>query len=452
METPDVHYARSGDVSIAYQVVGSSPPDLVFLPFLSSLWWIWQYPHFAPFVERLASNRRVTLVNTRGMGLSDRPRVTTIESRMDDVLAVLDTLEIERCSLLGIGETAATSIVFAATYPERVERLIAFLPFVRGRATADYPWGSTEEEWLEEQRSARERWGSSEYLEEFARFMNPQWADDRDYVEAFVWGHRHSLTPSAAADFRRMQMETDVTDVLPIVRVPTLVLGKQRHEGLVRYAAERIPGAEARVLPGEGAAIHEDDGLHSVQAIDEFLAGARSEAVPDSLLTTILFTDLVGSTERAAALGDSAWRDLLAQHHAAVRRALARFRGEERDTAGDGFFATFDGPARAIRCAETIVEDVRGLGLEVRAGIHSGECELHDGEVAGLAVSIGARIAAAAGAGEVLVSQTVRDLVAGAGLELTERGERQLKGVPGTWRLYAVADVDTRALGGRGGG
>ena len=279
----------------------------------------------------------MTLVNTRGMGLSDRPRVTTIESRMDEVLAVLDTLEIERCSLLGIGETAATSIVFAATYPERVERLIAFLPFVRGRATADYPWGSTEEEWPEEQRSARERWGSREYLEEFACFMNPQWAEDPAYVEAFVWGHRHSLTPSAAADFRRMQMETDVTDVLPIVRVPTLVLGKQRHEGLIRYAAERIPDAEARVLPGEEAAIHEDDGIHSVHAIDDFLAGGRSDEVPDSLLTTFLFTDLVGSTERAAALGDSAWRDLLAQHHAAVRRALARFRGEERDTAGDGF-------------------------------------------------------------------------------------------------------------------
>jgi len=203
-----------------------------------------------------------------------------------------------------------------------------------------------------------------------------------------VWGHRQSLTPSAAADFRRMQMETDVTDVLPIVRVPTLVLGKQRHEGLIRYAAERIPDAEARVLPGEGAAIHEDDGIHSVHAIDDFLAGGRSDEVPDSLLTTMLFTDLVGSTERAAALGDSAWRDLLARHHAAVRRALARFRGEERDTAGDGF---------------------------------------------------GARIAAAAGAGDVLVSQTVKDLVAGAGLELTERGERELKGVPGTWRLYAVS-------------
>jgi pimeloyl-ACP methyl ester carboxylesterase len=349
-------------------VVGAGPPDLVFLPFLSSLWWLWQYPHFGPFVERLARDRRVTLVNTRGMGLSDRPRVTTIESRMDDVLAVLDHLEIARCSLLGIGETAATCILFAATHPERVERLIAFMPFVRGIASEDYPWGTSREEWLEEQREWRERWGSREYLEEFARVMNPQWADDREYGEAFVWGHRHSVTPSAAADFRRMQMETDVTDVLPIVRVPTLVLGKHRHEGLVRYVAEQIPGAEARVLPGEGAAIHEDDGLHSVQAIDEFLAGARFEAVPDSLLTTILFTDVVGSTERAAALGDSAWRDVLAQHHAAVRRALARFRGEERDTAGDGFFATFDGPARAIRCAETIVDDVRALGSRFAPG------------------------------------------------------------------------------------
>jgi class 3 adenylate cyclase len=269
--------------------------------------------------------------------------------------------------------------------------------------------------------------------------MNPQWADDPEYVEAFVWGHRHAVTPGAAADFRRMQMESDVTDVLPIVRVPTLVLGKQRLERALRYVTERIPEAEALVLPGEGMAIHEHDGVHSVRAIDEFLAGTASQAVPDSLLTTILFTDLVGSTDRAAALGDSAWRDLLADHHAAVRRALARFRGEERDTAGDGFFATFDGPARAIRCAETIVDDVRALGLDVRAGIHTGECELHDGKVAGLAVSIGARIAGSAGAGEVLVSQTVKDLVAGAGLSLAERGEHELKGVPGTRHLYAVA-------------
>jgi class 3 adenylate cyclase/pimeloyl-ACP methyl ester carboxylesterase len=440
METPDVQYARSGDVAIAYQVVGDGPPDLVFLPFLSSLWWLWQYPHFAPFVDRLARNRRVTLVNTRGMGLSDRPRAgISIEARLDDILATLDELGIERCSLLGVGETAATCFVFAATYPERVERLIAFTPLVRGLTSDDYPWGATREEWLEEQRTWRERWGRREYLEEFARFMNPQWADEPAYVDTFVWGHRHSLTPAAAAEFRRMQMETDVTDVLPTVRVPTLILTKGRASGPSGYAAERIPDAQLVVLPGEGFAIHEEDGLHSVQAIDDFLAGAAAREVPESLLTTILFTDLVGSTKLAATLGDTAWRDVLTQHHAVVRRALARFRGEERDTAGDGFFATFDGPARAIRCAQAIVEEVRPLGLEVRAGVHTGECELHDGKVAGLAVSIGARVAAAAGTGEVLVSQTVRDLVAGAGLELTGRGERELKGVPGTWRLYAVA-------------
>jgi class 3 adenylate cyclase len=220
--------------------------------------------------------------------------------------------------------------------------------------------------------------------------------------------------------------------------VPTLVLGKQRHEGLVRYAAERIPDAEARLLPGEGAAIHEDDGVHSVQAIDEFLAGARSDAVPDSLLTTIIFTDLVGSTERAAALGDSAWRDLLAQHHAAVRRALARFRGEERDTAGDGFFATFDGPARAIRCAQAVIESVGEIGLDLRAGVHTGECELHESKVAGIAVSVGARVAGSAAPGEVLVTATVRDLVAGSGIEFEGRDERELKGVQGKWRLYAA--------------
>jgi class 3 adenylate cyclase len=439
VEVPDVHYARSGDVAVAYQVVGEGPTDLVFLPFLSGLWWLWQYPQFAPFGNRMADSNRLVLVNTRGMGLSGRPRGLTIEARMDDVLAVLDALAIERCTLFGWGETAATCIVFAASYPERVERLILYVPFVRGVSSEDYPWGQTREEWLEDLRLERERWGEREYMEEFARELNPQWADDREYIETFVWFQRHSVSPGAAVEFRRLNMEMDVTDVLPSVHAPTLVLTKERHRDPSRYVAERIPDARLVELPGEGMAIFEHQGVHAAEAIETFLRGEVPAEVPDSVLATILFTDLVGSTERAAELGDRSWQELLAKHHALVRRELARFRGEERDTAGDGFFATFDGPARAIRAAQAIIGGVRELGLEIRAGVHTGECELHDGKIAGIAVSTGARVAAAAGAGEVLVSSTVKDLVVGSEVEFADRGTHELKGVPGEWRLFAVS-------------
>jgi class 3 adenylate cyclase len=439
VEVPDVHYARSGDVAVAYQVVGEGPPDLVFLPFLSSLWWLWQFPHFPPFADRLAESRRLVLLNTRGMGLSDRPRGLTVESRMDDVLAVLDALEIERCTLYGWGETAATCIVCAASYPERVERLILHVPFVRGVASEDYPWGRTREEWLEDLRQERERWGEREYMEEFARSVNPQWADDPDYIETFVWMHRHAVSPGAAFEFWRLHMELDVVDVLPAVRVPTLVLTKERHRDPSRYVADRIPDARLVELPGEGMSAFEHEGVHTADAIDAFLRGDVPEEVPDSVLATVLFTDLVGSTERSVELGDRAWRELLAKHHALVRRELARFRGEERDTAGDGFFATFDGPARAIRAAQAIIGGVPELGLEVRAGVHTGECELHDGKIAGIAVTTGARVSAAAGAGEVLVSSTVKDLVAGSEIEFENRGTHELKGVPGEWTLFAVS-------------
>jgi class 3 adenylate cyclase len=439
VEVPDVHYARSGDVAIAYQDVGAGPTDLVFLPFVSGLWWLWTYPHFAPFANRLAESSRLVLVNTRGMGLSDRPRGVTIEARMDDVLAVLDALEIERCTLLGVGETAATCIVFAASYPERVERLIIYIPFMRGIATEEYPWAPPQDEWPEIIRSERERWGQREYLEEMSRHINPQWADDPEYREHHVWFHRHSLSPAAAVEFRRLQMELDVTDVLSAVRVPTLVLSKERLRDSCAYAANRIPDARIVDLPGEGLAIFEHDGVYAAEAIEAFMGGEPPAEVPDSVLATILFTDLVGSTERASELGDRAWRELLAKHHGLVRRELGRFRGEEQDTAGDGFFATFDGPARAIRAAQAIVCGVRELGLEIRAGVHTAECEVHDGKVAGIAVSTGARVAAVAAPGEVLVSSTVKDLVPGSGIEFEDRGTHELKGVPGEWRLFAVS-------------
>jgi class 3 adenylate cyclase len=388
------------------------------------------------FLLRMAESCRVILINTRGTGLSDRPRGVTIESRMADILAVSDAVGSERFALLGMADGAATCAVFAASYPERVDRLILHMPVAGGTATADFPWAPTREAWLEQLRRDRDRWGEREYLEDMGRAINPQWADDQDYLNWFVWNQRMAVSPGGAAEFRRIQMETDIADVLPSIRLPTLILTKQRSREQCVFVAERIPGAQLVMLPGVGGAIHEND--EGVKEIESFLRGEATLAVPDSVLATLLFTDLVGSTERAALVGDRAWRDLLARHHSVVRRELARFRGEERDTAGDGFFATFDGPARAIRCAHAIIDGVTRLGIELRAGVHTGECELHEQKVTGIAVSIGARVAGAAQAGEVLVSSTVKDLVAGSGIEFEERGEHELKGVPGSWSLFAA--------------
>jgi class 3 adenylate cyclase len=429
VQVPDVNYALSGDVSIAYQVFGDGPV-LVFLPFFSNLYALWDFEPWTRMCARLAATRRVIMINPRGVGLSDRPRGFTVESRVDDIRAVMDAEGVARAPLLAIGESSATSAVFAASYPERVERLILYAPARRGVEQAERAEALAR---LDDERS---RWGRRDHLEEFARFMNPQWADDQEYVEWFVRQHRMASSPGGWRDFQRMTIELDVTDVLAAIRLPTLVVSKERARETAEDVAARIEGCELVIVPGEGFAIHENDFV--VEATQRFLEGASQQAIPESVLTTLPFTDLVGSTEHAAELGDRAWRDLLSQHHEIVRRELARFRGVEVDTAGDGFFATFDGPARAIHAANAIVANVRDLGLDVRAGLHTGECELHEGKVAGIAVSLGARVSAAAEPGEVLVSSTVKDLVAGSGIEFEDRGTRELKGVPGEWRLYAV--------------
>jgi class 3 adenylate cyclase len=428
---PDVQYAQSGDVSIAYQALGEGPPDLVFLPFLANIYTLWQQPRFAEFGRLLAIGRRLVVVNPRGVGLSDRPRGFTVESRMDDIRAVMDDVGSERAAVLGIAEQGATCAVFAASYPDRVERLILYLPWGRLRDLYD------EDRQPEHLHREREKWGRRDFLEEYARTINPQWADDAEYVNWFVWHHRLTASPAAWVEFRRMQLDLDITDVLPAIRVPTLVLAKDFMRRAGEAVASEIPNCELLVVPGRGGAIHEND--YTVEAIEAFLAGAQQQRIPDSVLATVLFTDLVGSTERAVELGDRAWRDLLERHNEAVRRELERYRGVEVDTAGDGFFARFDGPARAIACARAITERVPELGLQVRAGIHTGECERVGEKIAGLAVNVGARVSGAAGPGEVLVSGTVKDLVAGSGIEFEDRGAHELKGVPGEWRLYAVA-------------
>jgi len=435
MEVPDVSYARaSGDVAIAYQVVGEGETDMVIYPFLSNIWSLWHLPAFGDFGLRVARRRRVIVVNPRGVGLSDRPRGFTVESRMDDILAVLDAVGIERAALLGMAEAAATCAVFAASHPERVEHLMLHTPYARGirdesgRAAA-----------LERLRDERARWGSRELLEESARRLNPQWADDENYLHWFVWHHRLTSSPAAIFEFRRMTLELDIRDVLPAIRVPTLVTSKELMREEAAEVAALIPGARHVEIPGRGMAIMENDFV--LEAIEDFLAGASARSIPDSVLATLLFTDLVGSTERGAALGDSAWRELLARQRVVARRELERYRGSEVDTAGDGLFARFDGPARAIACAREVIRGTRALGLDLRAGIHTGECELVEGKPAGVSVHVGARVSARAEAGEVLVTGTVKDLVAGSGIAFEPRGEHDLKGVPGTWPIYAVSDA-----------
>ncbi|MGH3127558.1 MAG: alpha/beta fold hydrolase, partial [Gaiellaceae bacterium] len=432
MDVPDIRYTRSGDVAIAYQVVGDGDHDLVLLPFLGNIWSFWRLYGFAEFGHKLAEGRRLIVVNPRGVGLSDRPRGFTVESRMDDITAVMDAVESERASVLGIGESAATCAVFAASYPERVDRLVLHTPYARG-LTGDDDRARA----FERIRDERERWGDRDYLEELGRALNPQWADVPEYLQRFVEHHRLTASPATIVEFRRMQVELDISDVLPAIRVPTLVLGKRLAEGPAEVA-EAIPGATYIELPGQGFALWEND--LALEAINDFLAGATPKHVPDSVLATVLFTDLVDSTTRAVELGDREWRDVLTRHHADVRRELARYRGEEVDTAGDGFFCRFEGPARAMACARAIVESAAELDLRVRAGVHTGECERVGEKISGIAVVTGARISSLAGPGEVLVSSTVKDLVAGSGLAFEDRGEHELKGVPGTWRLYAVAD------------
>ena len=439
MDVPDVRYARAGGVAIAYQVVGEGPHTLVFSPHLCDLLTIWLNPHVRQFLDVVAARLRLVVFNPRGTGLSDRPRNATLEARMDDIAAVLDAVGSPRASLFGISTSANACALFAATYPERVERLILAVPFPRGIRDESYPWSFSEEQWLDWLRQVRDRWGDREFLEAWGREVEPSATEDPEVAELFVWQHRLGLSPGAAADWIRMSMETDIVDVLGAIRVPTLVLHRpddpNRGEASARFVAERIRDAQVLELRTKAGSPFSTE---SAEAIVGFLEGEARPEVPDSVLATVLFTDLVNSTSRAATLGDRAWSELLGRHHADVRRELGIHRGQEVDTAGDGFFCRFDGPARAIACARRIVEGARDHELEVRAGVHTGECELVGEKIAGIAVVAGARISSLAAPGEVLVSRTVRDLVAGSGFAFEERGEHELKGVPGTWSLYAA--------------
>jgi class 3 adenylate cyclase len=443
VEIPDVKYARSGDVAIAYQVVGAGPLDLVFIRgTIADLMAGWDQPLFIAHVDGLAESGRVLLFDKRGSGLSDPVRqVPTLETRMDDVRAVMDAAGSERAVLWAAQEGSRIALLFAATYPERTNALVLYDPTARGLWAPDYPWAPDDEAWRRELREIHDRWGDRWYLSERVHRLAPSRARDEEFVDWFVSYMRRSASPAEAVAFHRMSMEGDVRDILSAVRSPTLLLHRSETRDEALYVAAHLKGARRVEIEGLRDWFSWADPERNGRMLEEtrrFVEGLSAPPAPDRVLATVLFTDIVGSTSRAAELGDSGWRELLHRHHTLVRGELARFRGEELDTSGDGFFAAFDGPGRAIECALAIRDSVRSLGLEIRAGLHTGECERVDRKLGGIAVPTGARIAGLADAGEVLVSQTVKDLVAGSGLRFDDRGGHELKGVPGTWRLYAV--------------
>jgi pimeloyl-ACP methyl ester carboxylesterase/class 3 adenylate cyclase len=443
---PETHYAKSGEINIAYQVVGNGPLDLVFVPgFISHLDLQWADPRIARFLEKLASFSRLILFDKRGTGLSDPVAApATLEDRMDDVRAVMDAAGSECAALLGLSEGGAMSVLFAATYPERTRALILCGTFATGTLDPDDNPGG--QRWVDEfhrVRAAAEHWGEGRTLEIFA----PSADSERDRIGRGIF-ERSAASPQMTRTLLDMVVETDVRDLLPSIRVPTLVLHREEEFVPVesaRYLAEHIPGARLVVLPGMDHMPFYGDAEGYAEEIEEFLTGARHAPPSDRVLTTVMFTDIVGSTERAGALGDARWRELVGRHDELVRSELEHHRGREVKTMGDGFLATFDGPARGIRCARAIADKVRALDIGLRAGLHTGECELVGDDIGGMAVNIGARIGALAGADEVLVSNTVKDLVVGSGISFTDRGAQQLKGVPGEWRVFAVDRVETPA-------
>ena len=441
MNRPETRYAWNGEVSLAYQVVGQGDLDLLYLQgYCSNVDMNWESRHLANFLRGLARHGRLIVTDRRGWGCSERftpGSVPDVDVLTDDILAVMSEVRSEQVAIIATYESAIVGSLFAAVYPERTKALILVDPQVTYLPTDETPWMPTLSRWQKQIELVRDTWGTTDWWD----------APHGDEGEWFSRYARASVTPGGLAAELDSYLETDVRAVLPSIQVPTLVLvdTESFYEVLPetgRFVATKIPGA--RVVE------HSSQGGHHfhwyaradsiVDEVGRFLAAIREEDESfDRVLATVLFTDIVGSTERAAALGDRRWRKIVEQHHSAVRTLLARYRGVEMDTAGDGFFASFEGPARAVRCAAAIVDAVRPLGIEVRAGLHTGEMERLDSKVGGVAVNIGARVAAMAAPSEVLVSQTVKDLMVGSDLRFEDRGSHELKGVPGAWKVYAVA-------------
>jgi pimeloyl-ACP methyl ester carboxylesterase len=440
LSPPETRYAKSGGVHIAYQVFGHGESDLVFVPgWTSHIEYAWEEPVFARFLNRLGSFCRVTWFDKRGTGLSDRDvGLPTLEQRMDDVRAVMDTVGIQRAAIFGTSEGGSMSILFAATYPEKVSHLILYGAFARRIWDPDYPWAPTlkqREEWID---SLERGWGSDVELETLA----PSRAKDEGFKKWFTTYGRLSLSPAAAVALARMNTYIDVRNVLPSIHVPTLVIHRTGDRdvniGNGVYLSKNIPGAKFIELPGNDHVPTAGDTDAVIDQIEEFLTGVRSAGPLDRVLSTILFTDIVDSTKKATEIGDDRWKKLLVTHNDLVRSELAKFRGREIKSTGDGFVAIFDGPGRAVQCAREIIASGKKLGISIRAGLHTGECELVGNDIAGVAVHIASRISGLADGNEVLVSSTIKDLVSGSGIQFQNMGTRSLKGVEGRWHLYSA--------------
>ncbi|HEY0005283.1 MAG TPA: alpha/beta fold hydrolase [Pyrinomonadaceae bacterium] len=439
---PETRYARSGDVNIAYQVIGDAPLDLVFvMGWVSHLEYFWREPSFARFLLRLASFSRLILFDKRGTGLSDRVpinKLPTLEQRMDDVRAVMDAVGSERAALCGVSEGGPMCSLFAATYPEKTIALVMIGTYAKRLRDAEYPWAPTTAERQHFFEEIRAHWGGPVGIEERA----PTMADDPEFREWWATYLRMGASPGAALALTEMNAEIDVRQVLPSVHVPTLVIHRAEDQCLKveegRYVAERIPGAKYVELPGQDHLPFVGDQDRILDEVEEFLTGVRHQLEPDRVLATVLFTRIIASQEQAMRLGLSRWQELVNRLRAHVGKKIEWFRGREVDMVGNRPLAIFDGPARAVRCAYSIVEYSSRLGVEMRAGLHTGECDMVDGKVGGIAAEIGVEVAERAAAGEVLVSNTVKDLVAGSGIRFEDRGTHTLAGLLGEWRLFGV--------------
>jgi len=437
---PETKYAKSDDINIAYQVIGDGPIDLVYVPgWVSNIEYAWEEPTLYRFLMKFASFSRLILFDKRGTGLSDKVSgLPTLEQRMDDVRAVMDAVGSRKAALFGVSEGGPLCTLFAATYPERTTALIIYGSYAKRLWDPEYPWAPTEEQRQTFFDEIKKNWGGAVGLEARA----PSLKYDERFKQWWAAYLRRSASPGDALALTSMNAEIDVRHILPAIHVPSLILHRKGdlvtkiEEG--RYIASKIPNAKLVEFEGIDHLPWVGDFDELIDEMEVFLTGKHTEIEHDRILATVLFTDIVGSTERALELGDKRWKDLISAHHSIVRKEIGLFRGREIDTAGDGFFAVFDGPARAVRCACAIRDSIRQIGMEIRSGVHTGECEIMGSNIGGIAVHIGARVISKAQEGEVLVSSTVKDLVAGSGLVFESRGKHSLKGIPGEWELFSV--------------